>query len=339
MTRKVCQHITDRLISNIWPRAYIGPAAVGCGGEVALFESIPSPLDCNLHFLTKVSNIEEPSTQVVCVFCGKIAWLQRQSGELRTYGNARARRGLGVDIVKPIRPCGSGLKMGIRAGTTKKSAASSAPVVRTRPAEKVKSRKRRPEEVKARILASAVDLFSTYGFRGVATHTIAAAAHVSLSLLLYHFGSKEALWKAMATEMIQNDSSATPGSEQDDPSLSASEKLRQKIVRLVHRFASTPALHRLMTLEGHQPSDRLLWLCDTYIAKEFNAVVKLIVEGQKDGRVRSANPARLRYAIIAFAAVPFSMSAEYQYLTKRNPFSSNEIESTIAFINKFVFID
>jgi hypothetical protein len=94
-----------------------------------------------------------------------------------------------------------------------------------------------------------------------------------------------------------------------------------------------------MTLEGHQPSDRLLWLCDTYIAKEFHAIVNLIVEGQKDGRVRSANPARLRYAIIAFAAVPFSMSAEYQYLTKRNPFSSDEIDNTIALINKFVFID
>jgi len=219
--------------------------------------------------------------------------------------------------------------MGIRAATTKKTAKG---------IERGKTRKRRPEEVKARILASAVELFSTYGFRGVATHTIAEAAHVSLSLLLYHFGSKEALWKAMVTEMIRNDASSTSGDEQDDLRLSASEQLRKKIVRLVHRFASNPALHRLMTLEGHQPSERLLWLCDTYIAKEFQVIVKLIVEGQKDGRVRKANPARLRYAIIAFAAVPFSMSAEYQYLTKRNPFSPDEIESTIALIEKFVFI-
>jgi AcrR family transcriptional regulator len=228
--------------------------------------------------------------------------------------------------------------MGVRAATTKKAAASSVHTAKTRIAEKGKSRKRRPEEVKARILVAAVDLFTTYGFRGVATHTIAAAAHVSLSLLLYHFRSKEALWKAMVTEMMQKESSAL-SDEQEDLSLSPSEQLRKKIVRLVHRFASTPALHRLMTLEGHQPSDRLLWLCDTYIAKEFHAVVKLIVEGQKDGRVRSANPARLRYAIIAFAAVPFSMSAEYQYLTKRNPFSSDEIDNTIALINKFVFIN
>jgi AcrR family transcriptional regulator len=218
--------------------------------------------------------------------------------------------------------------MGIRAATTKKSAKG---------IEKGNTRKRRPEEVKARILVSAVDLFTTYGFRGVATHTIAEAAHVSLSLLLYHFGSKEALWKAMVTEMIRNDASKS-GDEQDDLRLSASEQLRKKIVRLVHRFASNPALHRLMTLEGHQPSERLLWLCDTFIAKEFHVIVKLIVEGQKDGTVRKANPARLRYAIIAFAAVPFSMSAEYQYLTKRNPFSSDEIENTIALIEKFVFI-
>jgi TetR/AcrR family transcriptional regulator len=205
--------------------------------------------------------------------------------------------------------------------------------------EKRKPRRRRPEEVKARILAAAVDLFTTYGFNGVATPNIAANAHVSLSLLIYHFKSKEELWKAMVNELMLKHGPSSAGTDEEDAKLSASDKLRKRIARLVHRFAATPALHRLMTLEGHQPSERLLWLCDTYIAKEFRAMVKLIVEGQKEGRVRKANPARLRYAIIAFAAVPFSVSAEYQYLTKRNPFSSDEIDHAIALINKFVFVD
>jgi hypothetical protein len=51
------------------------------------------------------------------------------------------------------------------------------------------------------------------------------------------------------------------------------------------------------------------------------------------------NPGRLRYAIIAVAAVPFSVAAEYQYLTKHNPFAPAEIASTISLIKHLVFVD
>jgi TetR/AcrR family transcriptional regulator len=58
---------------------------------------------------------------------------------------------------------------------------------------------------------------------------------------------------------------------------------------------------------------------------------------QAEGKVHARSPARLRFAIVALAAVPLSASLEYVYLAKRNPFSPAEILSAIEFFNRLVF--
>lgn len=169
---------------------------------------------------------------------------------------------------------------------------------------------------------------------------VAEDANVSQSLLLYHFPSKDQLWKAVADYVHSHNTASTILHDETDlGTVSTSDKLRAVIRAYVMMFAEIPALHRMMTQEAHQPSERLAWACESYTRKDFNKLCELIVKGQEEGEVRSGNPARLRYAIIAMAAVPFSVAAEYQYLTNRNPFSSAEIESAIDFINHLLFVD
>jgi TetR/AcrR family transcriptional regulator len=92
-----------------------------------------------------------------------------------------------------------------------------------------------------------------------------------------------------------------------------------------------------MTLECHKLSPRLIWIVENYTGEGYRKLTNLIRDAQKEGSVRDIDPARLRFAIMAMAAVPFSISAEYQLLTKKNPFSRKEIESTIELINELVF--
>lgn len=54
-----------------------------------------------------------------------------------------------------------------------------------------------PASTKARILAAAEEVFATGGFAGASTREIAAAAHVNISSLHYHWESKEALYVAV----------------------------------------------------------------------------------------------------------------------------------------------
>lgn len=195
-------------------------------------------------------------------------------------------------------------------------------------------------EVRNRILEAALEGFSRHGFEGTSTRMIAEDAHVSQSLLLYHFPSKDQLWKAVAEYVhSHNTASSILHDKVDVGATSAADKLHAVIRSYVMMFAQLPALHRMMTQEAHQPSERLVWVAENYSRKDFNKICELIVKGQEEGEVRSGNPARLRYAIIAMAAIPFSVAAEYQYLANRNPFSSAEIESAIDFINHLVFVN
>jgi AcrR family transcriptional regulator len=60
------------------------------------------------------------------------------------------------------------------------------------------SKRKRLDPVKTRetILTAALDVFAEKGFDGTSIADIAAVAQVPKSLLQYHFGSKEELWKA-----------------------------------------------------------------------------------------------------------------------------------------------
>jgi AcrR family transcriptional regulator len=54
-----------------------------------------------------------------------------------------------------------------------------------------------PASTKARILAAAEEAFASGGFAGASTREIAAAAHVNISSLHYHWESKETLYVAV----------------------------------------------------------------------------------------------------------------------------------------------
>jgi TetR/AcrR family transcriptional regulator len=201
----------------------------------------------------------------------------------------------------------------------------------------VKARRgRKPEEVKTKVLDAALNEFAAHGYEGTSVRDVARSAHVSLSLLLYHFQSKDNLWRAVVDDLHERIS--LPNLLQEGSvDQSATEQLKLAIRAMVKTFSDIPQLHRLMTHEAHQPSERLIWMCESFIKEDFNALCALIVKGQQEGTVNEFNPAQLRFAMVAIAAVPFAVSGEYQYLTKKNPFNAAEQESTIEILNRLVF--
>jgi AcrR family transcriptional regulator len=201
-----------------------------------------------------------------------------------------------------------------------------------------KVRRRQPTEVKSRVMQAALHEFATYGFDGATLRSIAKDAHVSISLLIYHFKSKNDLWRDVIDDVFTRMAAVEVIGEREFESAPASEKLRAVVGRMVRLFSRYPALHRLMTLEGHQMNERLIWMCEKYIKRNSDALCALIFRGQQEGAVIEGDPARIRLAITAMAAVPFSVSAEYQYLTKTSPFSAPEIEANIKLIEDLLFI-
>jgi len=60
----------------------------------------------------------------------------------------------------------------------------------------------RGAETRERLIHAALDAFGRYGFDGAATREIARKADANLAAIAYHFGSKEALHRAVAEHVI-----------------------------------------------------------------------------------------------------------------------------------------
>jgi len=168
--------------------------------------------------------------------------------------------------------------------------------------------------------------------------SIADDAGITIQLLTHHVKSKENLWKVMLEDLKRR----YLGLKRTHPELrgnaSAADRLRILISDSVHYTATIPELHRLVTMEAGSPNPRLLWLIEAFGQEVFDEMCALIKDAQREGAVKDLSPARLRYAITAMSAVPFSVAAEYEYFTGKNPFDSNEIDRIIELINELVFI-
>ncbi|MFO1184422.1 MAG: CerR family C-terminal domain-containing protein [Bauldia sp.] len=75
-------------------------------------------------------------------------------------------------------------------------------------AGKASPRRRRAEtsdrgaETRARLIAAALDVFGHKGFEGASTREIATSAGANLAAIVYHFGGKEELYRAVAEYVV-----------------------------------------------------------------------------------------------------------------------------------------
>jgi AcrR family transcriptional regulator len=65
-----------------------------------------------------------------------------------------------------------------------------------------RARRDRGAETRARLIAAALDVFGRLGFEGATTRQIANEAGANLAAIVYHFGSKEALYRATAEYVV-----------------------------------------------------------------------------------------------------------------------------------------
>lgn len=196
----------------------------------------------------------------------------------------------------------------------------------------------RGAEVQAGILHAALECFGAFGFEGTSTRAVAERAGVSHPLLIYHFESKERLWQRTMEDVIGRYQSELDARLVTIEPRDAVSGLRAFIENFVAFSARTPQLHRIMTQQSTQGSERIQWLIDDHLLDSFSKVCDMIKRGQAARRVRKGDPARLYYAVIGLAGTLFSVSTEFQMLTGRDVFSPKELRQTTELIFDFLFI-
>lgn len=127
------------------------------------------------------------------------------------------------------------------------------------------SRRGRTSKIsRERILDASLVEFAKHGYEGATTASVARRIGVTQPLIHYHFGTKEALWRA-AVEMAFAQMTPLLAGLGEPTGTDPREQLRTVVRRCVHFSAEHPEVSRLIIAESAVPGPRLEWLTERFL--------------------------------------------------------------------------
>ena len=179
-----------------------------------------------------------------------------------------------------------------------------------------KPRKQQERAIASRdaLLAAALDEFAGVGFEGASTRRIAERAEVSLALIRHHFGSKQDLWKATATEVwgafVERLARRREGLE----GVGDRTVLRLLLREYILYFAEKPQFARFLVQSNHGPPELLEWVTTEYLAPAGEWYPVLLRQGQEGGFFPRGDLLLLRFIFLGAATALFSFGPTIEAL-------------------------
>jgi len=207
--------------------------------------------------------------------------------------------------------------------------------------QKRKRKAGRPKDSKSLntddILRTALKCFAKEGYGGVTINSIAKATGVADSLLHYHFGNKEKLWKkslSLVGKEIYKELDALFEIIDDMDGL---EKLRLFNKKIIHVSAKNPEFQQVVVQEVFSDNPRSNWLIEEILRPIFGYMERVIKEEQGKGRLKEIPPANLSSFIIGSITTLFSRSFQMKQMYGIDPFDSEQVDRHVEVINDLIF--
>lgn len=174
------------------------------------------------------------------------------------------------------------------------------------PEESPRRRGRTARVSREKILEASLAEFARHGYEGATTASVARRIGVTQPLIHYHFGSKEALWRAAVELAFSRVDAVLEGIDQDgDPGPAV--RLREVTHRFV-RFASEhPDISRLILAESAVAGPRLEWMAQKHLKPLVERVGAVFGHGRDLGLVKDLSLQSLIF--IYLGAVPHFFDA------------------------------
>lgn len=131
------------------------------------------------------------------------------------------------------------------------------------------SREARAQQVKAAVLDAAVEIFAEKGFEGSTLGEIAARSGAKQPLIVYHFGNKEALWEAAATQLMSDFNHRQVAYYDSEVPEGDRERLHGLLRSFIRALRDLPAYGKLLLREGSGVSPRVQWLDHHFVPKVY----------------------------------------------------------------------
>jgi TetR/AcrR family transcriptional regulator len=185
---------------------------------------------------------------------------------------------------------------------------------------------------RARILAAALRVFASHGFEGSSLRQIATEADAQHQLVVYHFKTKDALWRAVIASIFEE------SWREQGPldywaarlkTVGPAVALREMLRAFANFSAQHPQFQRMLSFEGAEDNQRLEWLIQTIARPHFELSVAAIRAAQEAGLAHPGDPGRLHYAVIAIITHSVTYAKEFRLMTGLDPFSAKQVECTV----------
>ena len=163
-----------------------------------------------------------------------------------------------------------------------------------------------PDLPAERLISAAVSLFAEHGFDAVSTGTVAAAAGLTQSMVHYHFGTKDKLWKAAVEHIMHVRGSMFSLNLEDLRDVDPLARLKIMVRRFVSTNATDPDLTRILIHEGMRDSPRLKWLAKRYMARGYEAFNAAIEAAIESGALRRLPVRDVTNIIVGACALTFA---------------------------------
>jgi TetR/AcrR family transcriptional regulator len=190
-------------------------------------------------------------------------------------------------------------------------------------------RQARAKESRARLIDAATTEFAARGFDGASTRQIAEHAGLKHALLIYHFGSKRALWEAVMSEVIGLFLARLALRLEEDAHLDDVTRLKALFGEFIRLAARYPELHRLMSHEAWERSERIEWIMQRLLARDSIPFTDLIERVQALGHFVTGDPQHLYYTFLGASARIFMLGGEIEFVTGKSPFTADYVEEHV----------
>lgn len=159
------------------------------------------------------------------------------------------------------------------------------------------SRQRQREQSRRQILTAAAQVFARSGFEAASLADIARRAGVKKALVQYHFSTKEQLWKdAAAFTWAQRNEHLADHLSINGEDL-PQERMREGFTALVEFTRGNPNWLWFMFHEAAAASDRLDWLIEHCMRRDYVLGEEFVRQFQSQGLIREGSPIHLLHLI------------------------------------------
>lgn len=205
----------------------------------------------------------------------------------------------------------------------------------------LKRKRGRPKEAaaadKASILEIALKEFGAKGYEGVTMVGLAKAAGISDSLLYYHFGNKEQLWREAIAVKVNELRGILEESEALLKDIGGLAKLKVMLRKFIYFNANNMDFNKAVHREMINRTARAKWMIETLVGPMNAMMEQHIREAQDAGLMKEIPMANLTALIIGASTSFFKMAYQSELLYGINPMEEAQIEQHADIVNSIFF--